>query len=287
MPFASTADGLRIYYLDSGGAGPPLLVVFGQGSNAALAPEAWLAPLERRFRVLRVDNRGVGRSSDPDQPFRIEDMATDAVAVLDAAGVDRACLYGHSMGGMIAQALARDYPDRVRRIVFEATAPSAAAATAATNASHNPAAVAWRMQYMTDAVEESTDHLPAITAENARTFFGMFLAPGFLASPAGTAVLERVARVYAENRGTSQRTLRWQRQAVMAFDNWAHLPEIKAPALVIHPSEDIPPLAQAEAFARALGNGRLHVVPGVGHDVRWEAPELSAQLLIDFFSECG
>ena len=65
--------------------------------------------------------------------------------------------------------------------------------------------------------------------------------------------------------------------------------EVCAPrsALVVHPSEDLKPLERSEAFARGLGDGHLTVVEGGGHDLRWEQPERSAQIIIDFLSEHG
>jgi pimeloyl-ACP methyl ester carboxylesterase len=284
VPTVTTADAPAIHYHDDAGSGDPLLVIVGLANNSASAPRAWLDPLRERFRLLRVDNRGTGESSEPTQPFSIEDMAADAVAVLDATGVERAHVYGHSMGGMIAQAIGRDRPDRVRRIVFEATAPSAAAAVETTNTSPLPAAEQWRTTFMMDDEESEHDDEPAITSENAAAFYGLFLAPGFAESAEGAPIVEEMAAVYASTRGPSRRTLRWQRQAVMAFDNWPRLGEISAPALVVHPGADLVPEERAAAFANALGNGRLLVLPGVGHDVRWEASRLSTEIITEFLA---
>jgi pimeloyl-ACP methyl ester carboxylesterase len=270
-----------INYEDSGGSGDPLLVVFGLGSTAASAPEAWLSALTRRFRVLRIDNRGVGKSSDPVEPFSIEDMAADAVAVLDAAGSDRAHVYGHSMGGMIAQAIATSWRDRVRRAVFEATAPSPAASIEFTNSSTSQAARQFRDQFMTDGDPE-LDAEPAITADNAAVFFSFFLAPAYRESPAGRKTLSELVALYTRTRGPSRRTLRWQREAVLRFDYWSRLGEITTPALVVHPAEDVKSLEESRAFAEGLPHGQLRVVPGAGHDVRWEMPELSANTIIEF-----
>src|SRR5579875_2065951 len=71
--------------------------------------------------VVVVDNRGVGQSDKPDEPYRVETMAEDAVAVLDAAGIRRASVLGYSMGGRIALHLALTHPDRVDRLVLLAS----------------------------------------------------------------------------------------------------------------------------------------------------------------------
>ncbi len=78
-------------------------------------------PELRGFRVLRLDNRGAGLSDAPDEAFSIEQMADDVAAVMDAAGMSSAHVYGASMGGLIAQELAIRYPERVLSLVLGAT----------------------------------------------------------------------------------------------------------------------------------------------------------------------
>ena len=94
-------EGTKLYWED-GGEGDPLLLIQGLGFSGAM----WfrlLPALEARYRVIRYDARGIGRSDVPEGPYSVYRMADDAAAVLDAAGVDRAHVFGCSLGGLVAQ----------------------------------------------------------------------------------------------------------------------------------------------------------------------------------------
>lgn len=111
-----TRNGFSTYYEESGSGEP---VVFICGLSADLQVWRFQVPeLARRYRVITFDNRGAGRSDAPDEPYAIAQMADDLDALLDHLGVKRASVVGWSMGGMIAQTLARSSPERVRQLVL-------------------------------------------------------------------------------------------------------------------------------------------------------------------------
>src|SRR5436309_8557807 len=118
----TTSGAVNIHYQDSG-SGPPLLVLNGWTASGLIWPDEWLKALEPQYRLLRVCNRGTGWSDHVTDPFTVADMVADALAVLDAEGIDRAHVFGLSMGGMIAQQLALTHPERVDHLVLCATAP--------------------------------------------------------------------------------------------------------------------------------------------------------------------
>ncbi len=126
--FARTPDGVRIAYSEVG-AGPPLVLVRGWITHLELmwgepAFRAFVEALAQRFRVIRYDARGNGLSDrEIDRPD-LDDFVADVEAVTDAAGVDRALLWGSSFGGPIAMAYAARYPERVERLVLEGTYPT-------------------------------------------------------------------------------------------------------------------------------------------------------------------
>jgi pimeloyl-ACP methyl ester carboxylesterase len=119
MPFVENL-GARIYW-DEQGTGAPLLLIMGLGWPS----QAWhrLRPvLSEKYRTIALDNRGVGRSEAPAGPYSIAQMAADAAAVLNAARVNAAHIFGVSMGGMIAQEFALQYPNKVRSLILGCTA---------------------------------------------------------------------------------------------------------------------------------------------------------------------
>jgi pimeloyl-ACP methyl ester carboxylesterase len=116
-------NGIRLHYLDHGGDGPVLVLVPGLTANAHSFDGLAHAGLTEVARVLALDMRGRGESDAPDSGYAIEDHARDILGVLDALGLDRVVLGGHSFGGLLVYWLAANHPDRVERcIVIDAPA---------------------------------------------------------------------------------------------------------------------------------------------------------------------
>src|ERR1700733_12802711 len=119
MPFVEN-QGARIYW-DEQGHGTPVLLIMGLSYPSSMWHRTRPA-LASHYRTVAFDNRGVGRSEVPFGPYPIALMASDAAAVLDAAGIESAHLFGVSMGGMIAQEFALQYPKRVLSLTLGCTA---------------------------------------------------------------------------------------------------------------------------------------------------------------------
>ncbi|MFG1346198.1 alpha/beta hydrolase [Xanthobacter autotrophicus DSM 431] len=117
MP-TTTNDGLELAYQVTG-EGPPLLIISGLSAERTFWNLA--RPLFAGFTLVEFDNRDIGKSGRASTPYAAADMARDALAVLDAAGIQTAHVLGHSMGGVIAQELALMAPQRVNRLVLSNT----------------------------------------------------------------------------------------------------------------------------------------------------------------------
>jgi 3-oxoadipate enol-lactonase len=117
------SQGANIYW-DELGQGAPVLMIMGLGYPSALWHRT-RPVLAKPYRTVAIDNRGVGLSDVPPGPYSIEGMAADAAAVLDAAGIPRAHIFGVSMGGMIAQEFALQYPARTQSLILGSPRPVA------------------------------------------------------------------------------------------------------------------------------------------------------------------
>lgn len=112
------ANGLSIHYLRTGGAHPPVLLLHGLTDDGACWSRL-AAALAPAYDVVMPDARGHGRSEAPAPPYTTDDLAADALALIDALGIDRPVLVGHSMGALAAAVAAASAPGKLRGIVLE------------------------------------------------------------------------------------------------------------------------------------------------------------------------
>ena len=198
----------RIHY-EVDGEGEPLVLVAGTAFDMSFWDD--LLPQLRGFRVLRLDNRGAGLSDAPDEAFSIEQMADDVAAVMDAAGMPSAHVYGMSMGGLIAQDLAIRYPERVLSLVLGAT-----------YAGGPPLSRAVRL-------------LPLLLSEKGPEDLLRATAPFLSATP----IPATADRFPGHGRAPrNKRALRRQLAAQMRYSSMRRLHMIQQPTLVMHGEKD-------------------------------------------------
>jgi pimeloyl-ACP methyl ester carboxylesterase len=256
---------------------PPVLLIQGLGMPAAMWPDEFVDTLVGEgFRVITFDNRDSGGSSRLDDagipdiprlmvrslmrrpvaaPYTLTDMARDTMAVLDAAQVPSAHIVGVSMGGMIAQVVAAQYPQRVRTLTSIMSTTGNPAPRIALGKLHALRALL-RRPPRNPTLEQSITHLEHV--------FDVIGSPGFRQdAQARRALFERVARRGIHPPGTAR-----QLAAIMASgDRREMLHAITAPTLVIHGADDpLVRLAGGQDTARNIRGARLKIVPGMGHD---------------------
>ena len=278
MPIAAIDDVTLDYDVHGEPGAPAVLLVMGLGMPAAMWPDEFVRTLlDRGLRVVTFDNRDSGASTRLARlpvpnigasmtrammglrvtaPYSLTDMAIDAVAVLDAAGIDRAHVIGASMGGMIAQVVAALLPQRVATL------------TSIMSSSGNPAPrVAFgdmrALQALMRPPPEDPADIDAIV-DHLMFVFSVIGSPGFAQDAAVLRPhLERVARRGLYRAGTAR-----QLAAILASgDRRPMLHNVEAPTLVIHGANDpLVPVAAGRDTARHIRGATLEIIDGMGHD---------------------
>src|SRR5215472_9653905 len=254
-------QGTKIYW-DEQGQGEPLLLIMGLGYPS----DAWYRTrpvLAQKYRTIAFDNRGVGRSEMPPGPYPIPVMASDAAAALSAAGVDSAHVFGISMGGMIAQEFALQYPERVRSLILGCTA------------SGGPSAVR--------AEADATKMLMArgsMTADEAAR-----AAVPFIYDP--STPLSRIEEDIEMRRPWFPHPDAYnaQLQGILAWEAYSRLSNISAPTLVIHGENDrLIPAGNGKLIAEKIPGAKLVLIPRASHIFSTDQPEAANRAILEFLA---
>ena len=251
-------------------ADPTILLVMGAGGQAILWPDELIEPLVAGgHHVIRYDNRDVGQTTSFDfaqHPYSIADMAADAVAVLDAYGVDQADIVGASMGGMIVQTVALTRPDRVRSMTSIMSTPLAGGFIAAIMGA-GATALPGPEQKVLDLLARNA--VPPTSDEERidRAVEQWRALAGTMAPFDEDDVRQREQRILARAKNIDAAN-NHQLAVASSPDRTDDLARITAPTLVIHGTEDpIIPYAHGEATANAIPGATLLPIEGMGHEL--------------------
>jgi pimeloyl-ACP methyl ester carboxylesterase len=255
-------EGARIYW-DEEGSGEPILLIMGLGVTSHMWHRT-RPVLAGRFWTLALDNRGVGRSDVPCGSYPIPLMAADAAAVLDAAGVESAHVFGVSMGGMIAQELALQYPKRVRSLILGCT--SAGGPT---------------------AVRAEQEARQMLMARGAMTTEQALEAPLPFIYDSATS-RERIAEDVAIRRRWFPRPEAYnaQLEGILAWESYSRLAEIDVRTLVIHGESDrLVPAGNAKLIAARVPGAKLVIIPRASHIFATDQPDLAHEAILSFLTK--
>ncbi|HWF00680.1 MAG TPA: alpha/beta fold hydrolase [Caulobacteraceae bacterium] len=255
------SDGARIHW-EADGQGSPVLLIMGHLYTSAM----WwplLPALVRRHRAIWFDNRGVGRS-DTTRTTTIAQMTADALAVLDAAGAQRAHVFGVSLGGGIAAEFAMRYPDRVASLVLGCTmmkTPDKPAPRRGVRLIYR--LPLWLVRPLLRATRSAKGYGSAAPADLVAKDFEVQDDERF--TMAGVAAQAAAITAYSTTR-----------EAVAA---------IAAPTLVLHGDEDATvDVKYGREFAQAIPGAKLILLEGAGHNFPLAAQAKTTQAVLDFFA---
>jgi 3-oxoadipate enol-lactonase len=262
MPYARAADGARLHYEAFGRRDTPaVLMIQGLGADK----HGWdmqRFALARSYRVIAFDNRGAGRSDKPFSPYSLEQMADDAVAVLDDAGVEAAHVVGASMGGAISQLMCVKHPTRVLSLTLACTA-----------CRNQP----WRRELLEHWMQTAQERgMGAMAGEAARwimaprSFRRLVPTFGWL----GPLAMGRPTHSFVA-----------QVRAILAADDEMAdlLTSIHVPTLVVVGNQDIlTPRGDSEEIAERIPGAELVVISGAAHGFMIEHASTFNRILREF-----
>jgi pimeloyl-ACP methyl ester carboxylesterase len=254
--------GVRLRYAEQGNATGEAVVLLHGLSDSWFSYSRILPSLPLHLRVFALDQRGHGDSDRPASGYTVADFGEDVVAFLDAVGVSRATIVGHSMGAFVAQRVAIIAPERVQRLVLIGGARSA------------------RNAVVLGLQAELADLPDVVPDDFLRAFqYGTLFA----------AVPETfMERVIVESAKVPARVLRGSLDGLLASRDSSELDAIRAPTLIVWGEHDAMFSRKDQTvLQQALSGSDLRVYAGIGHAPHWEAPDRFVHDFLAFLARSG
>lgn len=256
------SNGLSMAYVETGNAKGPVLVLLHGFTDNARSWSLLLPYLDQGYRIIAPDLRGHGKSSAPECCFALSDMAHDIKLLLDDLGVEKATLVGHSLGSILTQTLAEQYPERVEKVVLISSTASTHDTTKqgswlATEIGKLKAPIDPDSEFM---INWYSNALP--------------VAPDF------------IEKEKAESAAVPLQVWRGVLHELQITEFGRGLPALRVPVLILHGGKD--PLFDAAAQAElraALPAARYVEFADAGHNLFWEYPRQSAELINEFVGQ--
>ena len=243
----SLSTGVRLRYAAQGDAGGRPVILLHGLSDSWFSYSRVLPEMSGRYRLYALDLRGHGDSDRPAGGYTPRELAADVIAFMDAMGIERAALVGHSMGSFVAQRAAMAAPERVAGLVLIGSAGDA------------------RNEVMLE-LEGAMAALP----DSVPTDFATEFQAGTMHLPVPEEFMQRVV---SESAKAPARVWRAALAGLLENGRFGGLPDSRVPALVIWGDRDaIFPRAEQERLSVALPVASLRVYPETGHAPHWERP---------------
>ncbi len=266
IPRVKVGD-INMYY-EVHGKGEPLVFIVGLGASTT---QSFLdiPAFSDDYKIVLFDNRGAGRSDAPPSPYSMEMLANDTAGLLDAIGIGDAHIMGRSMGGMIAQHFALQYPERVKSLVLMATDCGGPHYTS-------------DREY--DRYFADTKRMQALTIEERYKEQMPWLVSQEFIDNNPEIVKESIEK--SMEYPTSPQGFAGQMKAIEGHDTYERLAEIKAPTLIIHGEADrVNPVENARILASRIPGAELVILKNMRHLFMLEAKEETNRVILDFLKK--
>jgi len=250
----ANVNGINIGY-GVDGHGDPLILLMGFAGGR----RHWFFQMQafkKHYQVVTIDNRGVGATDRPSESYDIRAMAEDTVGLMDYLGIDKAHILGISMGGVVAQEVAINYPDRVRKLILGSTFPGGSEMEEASMDMRRALGLAEGFSKEDVGIVDVMRFMRAVTALSFnKRLYRMILIP--------------LSRIYAKSIGVEG--LKGQLEASTGCSTLDRLHTIQAPTLVITGTEDrVVPPRSSDAIASRIPNAKLVKFDGGSHAIHME-----------------
>jgi pimeloyl-ACP methyl ester carboxylesterase len=258
---------IEMYY-EIHGEGTPLLMIMGWGGSSENWPKPIIDTISNHFKAIIFDNRGTGQTDKPDTKYSIKQMADDAAGLLDALEIQRAHIFGVSMGGMIAQEFGISHPDKTRGLVI--------------GCSHcGPPHNIPRTDEAAEIMKKMIDPPEGISEMDLNRLYATLRATPEYLEEHGEAMAVAQKKVYP----TPGWVRRRQWDAIEEWSSYDRLPSITAPTLVVHGSKDnwvLP--GNAKIIADRIPGAKLIMYEESGHSFAEQIGEMIHDVLQFFKS---
>jgi non-heme chloroperoxidase len=253
------ASGLKLSYADTGEASAPAVLMLPGPTDSWRSFGPVLDHLPSRVRAVAVSQRGHGESDKPETGYAVEDFAADVVSLLDALGIERAVLAGHSGSCLVARRVALDHPSRVAGLILEASPTTLG----------DDAHLLRSVESLLSEVEDP------ISPELARSLV--------VGTSSETLAPELVDLLVKDVLAVPAHVWKEMFAALLEYDDQAELPLIDAPTLLVWGDADsLVSREMQDQLADSICDARLVVYPGAGHTPRWEDPARFSTELVAF-----
>ena len=246
------------------GDGPPLLMILGLGANISWWGKYFLNGLAKHFKVIVFDNRGTGQSEDPKLDYFIRTLADDAIGLLDTLNIDKASIFGHSMGGGIAQELALNYT-RVNKLVL-----------CSASCGGNKSILASPEVLDIVAKPRKGRDLEEVAKENLKIFYSIeFMEehPKLI-----NFAIKNMVKAPLDPNSYFRQT-----KAIELFNTSNRLKDLKIPTLILHGMKDVlVPPQNANILAELIPNSQVKIFSQSAHAPFVEEPDLVLNAIIEF-----